>query len=388
MIAQALLDEVVATRRDLHAHPELGFREQRTAGIVAARLREIGGIEVHERIAQTGVLGIIRGSKPGRTFMLRADMDGLPIQELNEASYRSTNSGVMHACGHDGHVAMLLGAARELVARRNDIAGTAVLCFQPAEEGLGGARAMVEAGILEEYGIERAYGLHLSSTYPTGKIGFVEGPMYASSDSIEVTVHGKGGHGAAPHLSVDPIYVASEFVVALQQVVSRVVDPIEPAVITIGSFHAGTTYNVIPTSAKLLGTVRSFSPDVREAMEPRIERVLSGICAASGATYDFQYLWRYPVTENDPVQTRYVKALAEKTLGAEHVAEFPRLMGAEDFSFFAQKVPATFFQVGCRAGENSSFPHHHERFDIDENALEYGVRMMTALGLDAGAHSP
>lgn len=387
MVAKEVLDEVVATRRDLHAHPELGFREQRTAGVVAARLRDLG-IETHERIAQTGVLGIIKGGRPGRTFMLRADMDGLPIQELNEGSYRSENAGVMHACGHDGHVAMLLGAARQLVARRNEIAGTVVLCFQPAEEGLGGARAMVEAGIIEEYRIERAYGLHLSSTYPTGKVGFIEGPMYASSDSIEVTIHGKGGHGAAPHLSIDPIYTASQFVVNVQQVVSRVIDPIEPAVVTIGSFHSGTTYNVIPTSAKLLGTVRSFSPDVREQMPSRIEKVLAGVCAASGATYDYEYLWRYPVTENDPAQTRYVRALAEKTLGAEHVAEFPKLMGAEDFSYFALKVPSCFFQVGCQGGEKSSFPHHHERFDIDERALEYGVRMMTALGLEAGATAP
>ena len=387
MLAKELFDEVVATRRDLHAHPELGFREQRTAGVVAARLRELG-IETHERIAQTGVLGIIKGGRSGRTFMLRADMDGLPIAELNDEPYRSQNAGVMHACGHDGHVAMLLGAARQLVARRSEISGTVVLCFQPAEEGLGGARAMVEAGIIEEYGIERAYGLHLSSTYPTGKVGFIEGPMYASSDSIEATIHGRGGHGAAPHLSIDPIYTASQFVVNVQQVVSRVIDPIEPAVVTIGSFHAGTTYNVIPTSAKLLGTVRSFSPDVREQMPTRIEKVLAGVCAASGATYDFEYLWRYPVTENDPVQTRYVRALAEKTLGAEHVAEFPKLMGAEDFSYFALKVPSCFFQVGCQGGESSSFPHHHERFDIDERALEYGVRMMTALGLDAGDHAP
>jgi amidohydrolase len=387
VLAKEVFDEVVATRRDLHAHPELGFREQRTAGIVAARLRELG-IETHERIAQTGILGIIKGGRPGRTFMLRADMDGLPIAELNDAPYRSENAGVMHACGHDGHVAMLLGAARQLVARRSEISGTVVLCFQPAEEGLGGARAMVEAGIIEEYRIERAYGLHLSSTYRTGKVGFIEGPMYASSDSIEVTIHGRGGHGAAPHLSIDPIYTASQFVVNVQQVVSRVIDPIEPAVVTIGSFHAGTTYNVIPTSAKLLGTVRSFSPDVREQMPARIEKVLAGVCAASGATYGFEYLWRYPVTENDPVQTRYVRALAEKTLGAEHVAEFPKLMGAEDFSYFALKVPSCFFQVGCQGGESSSFPHHHERFDIDERALGYGVRMMTALGLEAGANAP
>ncbi|MBV8424687.1 MAG: amidohydrolase, partial [Candidatus Eremiobacteraeota bacterium] len=346
------------------------------------------GIEVHERIAQTGVLGVIKGGRPGKTIMLRADMDGLPIIELNETSYKSQNEGTMHACGHDGHVAMLLGAAQILIARRAEIPGTVVLCFQPAEEGLGGARAMVEAGILEEYRIERAYGLHLASKHPVGMVGFTPGPLYASSDSIEIAIHGRGGHGASPHLSIDPIYVASNFVMSLQQVVSRVIDPVEPAVITIGSFHAGTTYNVIPTSAKLQGTVRAFNPEVRQAMGERIERVLAGVCAESGATYDFNYMWRYPVTKNDADQTAYAKALGIATLGEAHVDEFPKIMGAEDFSFFAEKIPTCFFQVGARGGEASSFPHHHERFDIDERALEYGVRMMVALGLDAGANAP
>ncbi|MBV8601726.1 MAG: amidohydrolase [Candidatus Eremiobacteraeota bacterium] len=385
-VSSGILERVVATRRDLHAHPELGFQEHRTAALVAARLRELG-LEVHERIAQTGVLGIVKGGRPGKTIMLRADMDALPIREQNEAAYRSTNDA-MHACGHDGHVAILLGAAQILSERRAEICGTVVLCFQPAEEGLGGARAMVEAGILGEYGIERAYGLHLSSQHPTGKVGFRAGQIYASSDSIEIAIHGKGGHGAAPHLSIDPIYVASSFVVAVQQVVSRVVNPVEPAVVTIGSFQAGTTYNVIPTSAKLLGTVRAFDAGVRAEMSGRIERVLAGICAASGATYDFNYIWRYPVTSNDAEQTEYARALGERTLGAEHIEEFPKIMGAEDFSFFAEKVPACFYQVGCRGDERSSFPHHHERFDIDERALEYGVRMMVALGLDAGANAP
>ena len=383
-VPETVVDEVVATRRDLHAHPELGFQEHRTAGLVAARLRALG-IEVHERIAQTGVLGIIKGRRPGKTVMLRADMDALPIAEQNETPYRSKNAGAMHACGHDGHVAILLGAAQVLVSRRDEIPGTVVLCFQPAEEGLGGAREMVEAGILGEYGIERAYGLHLYSQQPTGKIGFREGPIYASSDSIEITIRGRGGHGASPHLSIDPIYVASAFVVALQQVVSRVVDPIEPAVVTIGSFHAGTTTNVIPSDAKLLGTVRAFDAEVRARMSERIERVLAGTCAASGATYDFKYVWRYPVTSNNAEQTHYARGLAEATLGTEHVEEFPKLMGAEDFSFFAEKVPSCFFQVGCGSDERSSWPHHHDKFDIDERALEYGVRMMVALGIDAGA---
>jgi amidohydrolase len=384
----ALLDRVVATRRDLHAHPELGFEETRTAALVAARLRDLGFDEIHERIGVTGVVGVLRGTRPGRTIMLRADMDGLPILEENAHAFRSQNDGTMHACGHDGHVAMLLGAAEAVVARRAELAGTVCFLFQPAEEGKGGAKAMVEDGVLERFGIERAYGLHLASSEPVGVVGLREGPFYASSDSLEITIEGRGGHGAAPHLSIDPIYVASEFVVAVQQVVSRQVNPLEPAVVTIGAFHGGTTHNVIPSRVTLMGTVRAFDRDVREAFAGRIERILKGICDTAGATYTFDYLWRYPVTSNDAEQTRYVRALAERTVDPSLVREVPKLMGAEDFSFFAERVPACFYTIGANGGESTSWPHHHARFDIDERALENGVRMMTALALDAPEHAP
>jgi amidohydrolase len=386
-IASEINDEVVATRRDLHVHPELGFEEHRTARIVAERLRALG-FEVHTGIGQTGVVGVLRGTRPGKTIMLRADMDALPIDEENDVPYRSETPVHMHACGHDGHVAILLGAARNVAARRDEVAGTVCFLFQPAEEGKGGAKAMIADGVLERFGIERAYGLHLASAHPVGQLGFREGPMYASSDSIEITIEGKGGHGAAPHLSIDPVYVAAQFVVAVQQVVSRQIDPIEPAVVTIGAFNGGTTHNVIPSRVRLLGTVRAFDPGVRARMSERIERVLRGVCESSGATYDYEYLWRYPVTSNDAEQTRYVRALAERVAGGEHVAEVPRLMGAEDFSFFAERVPACFFSLGSNGGPNSAFPHHHARFDIDESALATGVRMMTALALDAPAHAP
>jgi amidohydrolase len=379
--------EVVATRRDLHEHPELGFEEHRTAALVADRLRELG-FEVHTGIGQTGVVGVLRGARSGKTIMLRADMDALPIDEENLVPYRSRTAEHMHACGHDGHVAMLLGAARIVMSRRDDVAGTVCFLFQPAEEGKGGARAMVEDGVLERFGIERAYGLHLASVHPVGQIGFHEGAFYASSDSIEITVEGKGGHGASPHLSIDPIYVASQFVVALQQIVSRNVDPIEPAVVTIGSFHGGTTHNVIPSRVRLLGTVRAFDAGVRAKMAERIERVLRGICESSGATYTFEYLWRYPVTTNDVEQTRYVKALAGRVVSLGRVADVPKLMGAEDFSFFAERVPACFFTIGSNGGPDSAWPHHHARFDIDEAALQTGVRMMIALALDAPLHAP
>ena len=379
--------DVIAIRRDLHQHPELGFEERRTAAFVAGRLRALG-FEVTEEIGVSGVVGVMRGARPGKTIMLRADMDALPIEEENAVAYASQTRGTMHACGHDGHVAMLLGAAALIARRRDELAGTVVLCFQPAEEGRGGAKAMVDAGVLERFGVERAYGLHLASAFPTGIVGLREGPFYASSDSIEITIEGMGGHGAAPHLSVDPIYVAGAFIVAVQQVVSRQIDPLAPAVVTIGAVHAGTIHNVIPSRATLLGTVRAFDADVRAKMAERIERVLRGVCESSGATYAFEYLRRYPVTSNDAEQTRYVRALAEREIGERRVMEAPRLMGAEDFSFFAERVPACFYSVGCNGGPASAFPHHHAKFDIDERALETGVRMMAALAFDAPENAP
>ena len=386
-VPSGVLDEVVETRRDLHVHPELGFEEHRTSALAADRLRALG-FEVHTGIGRTGVVGVVHGARPGKTIMLRADMDALPIEEENEVPYKSATSGTMHACGHDGHVAMLLGAARLTMQRRAELAGTVCFLFQPAEEGKGGAKAMVEEGVIERFGIERAYGLHLASAHPAGHVGFREGPFYASSDSIEITVEGKGGHGASPHLSIDPVLVASQFVVAVQQVVSRQIDPIEPAVVTIGAIHGGTTHNVIPSRVQLLGTVRAFDADVRSRMAERIERVLRGVCESAGAQYAFEYIWRYPVTSNDVEQTRYARSVAERVVGPTRVADVPRLMGAEDFSFFAERVPACFFTIGSRGGEASAFPHHHPRFDIDESALESGVRMMTALALDAPLHAP
>jgi len=386
-LPRGLIDEVVATRRDLHAHPELGFEEARTAGIVAERLRAYG-YDVHERIAETGVVGVMRGARPGKTIMLRADMDALPLQEETASPYASREAGKMHACGHDGHVAILLGAARVIAERRDAIAGTIVLCFQPAEEGKGGAKAMIDEGMLERFGVERAYGLHLFSQLATGVLGFREGPFYASSDSIEIRIDGMGGHAAAPHLSVDPILVAAEFVASVQKVVSRQIDPMEPAVVTIGAIHGGTTHNVIPSSVTLLGTVRAFDACVRARMAERIERVLRGVCEASGATYAFDYLWRYPVTSNDAAQTQYVRALAERTFGAARATLSEKHMGAEDFAFFAERVPACYFVLGSSGGADTSFPHHHGRFDIDEAALETGVRAMIALAFDAPEHAP
>ncbi|MEO9171429.1 MAG: M20 family metallopeptidase [Candidatus Baltobacteraceae bacterium] len=386
-VPQRIADDVVLIRRDLHMHPELGFCEHRTAGIIADRLRRLG-YDVHEGVGKTGVVGVMRGTQPGRTIMLRADMDALPILEERDHTYRSQADGRMHACGHDGHVAILLGAAALIADRREALAGTVALVFQPAEEGLGGAKVMIADGLFERFAIERAYGLHLSSSYPTGTLGFREGPMYASSDSIEIDVQGVGGHGAAPHDTIDPIYTAANFITSVQAVVSRQIDPLDPAVVTIGSIHAGTTHNVIPRTCRMLGTVRAFSDDVRSAMPERIERALRSCCDASGATYEFDYLWRYPVTVNDAEQTRYARALAQATAGDDVVLEASKLMGAEDFSFYAERVPACFYTLGCRGDVNTGYPHHSSLFDIDERALPVGVAMMTALALDAPRNAP
>jgi amidohydrolase len=386
-VPSQLVDDVVAVRRRLHMQPELGFEEHQTAAFVAERLRALG-FEVHEHIGKTGVVGVLRGARPGRTIMLRADMDALPILEETEHAYRSKTEGVMHACGHDGHVAILLGTASLVASARNELAGTLCLVFQPAEEGKGGAKAMLDDGLVDRLGIERAYGLHLSSKYATGTLGFREGPMYASSDSIEIDVIGVGGHGAAPHDAVDPIYAAASFITSVQQVVSRRIDPIEPAVVTIGAIHGGTIHNVIPRTCRMLGTVRAFAEEVRAAMPERIERVLRACCDASSATYHFDYLQRYPVTANDPAQTAYAKSLAARLVGEERVFDADRLMGAEDFSFFAQRVPACFYTLGTRGGPSTAHPHHSSLFDIDEAALPTGVAMMTALALDAARNAP
>jgi amidohydrolase len=386
-IPEDLTAQVVSLRRDLHMHPELGFEEHRTAGIVAERLRNLG-YETHTGIAGTGVVGVMKGTAPGRTIMLRADMDALPIVEENLHEYCSQTHGKMHACGHDGHVAMLLGAAELIAARRERLAGTVCLLFQPAEEGHGGARVMVEEGVIERFGIERAYGLHLNTKLPAGTLGFREGPFYASSDSVEIDVLGVGGHGSAPHDAIDPIYTAANFITSVQQIVSRHVDPLEPAVVTIGSIHGGTIHNVIPRTVRMLGTVRAFSEDVRSKMPERIERVLKSCCDAMGASYDYQYLWRYPVTVNDADQTQYARALAERVVDAERIVTADKLMGAEDFSFFAQQVPACFYTLGARGGESTSNPHHSSTFDIDESALPTGVAMMASLAFDAPRNAP
>jgi hippurate hydrolase len=387
-LPEDLFAEAVATRRDLHAHPELGFRETRTAGVVAARLRTLP-IEVHEGIATTGVIGILKGARPGRTIMLRADMDALAMPDEKGVPYRSTFDGVTHACGHDGHVATLLAAARLIADRREELSGQIVFCFQPAEEGLGGARAMVEEGVLERFGIERAYGLHYVALLPTGVVATRPGAMMASADSFDVEITGHGGHGSAPHLAIDPIAAAGQTIVALNQIVARRSDPVEPSVVSVCAVQAGTTYNVIPTTAHLKGTIRAFDENVRAKLQEQVRDVCVHACATAGATAEFSVLnGGFPVTANDPDQAAYISRITAQLLGTERSIETPRVMGSEDFSFFAQRVPACFFFAGSQGGPETAFMNHHGKFDLDERALKTGIAMMNAIAFDAPRNAP
>lgn len=379
---QALAADATALRRELHMHPELGFHEFNTSRIVAARLRALG-LEVQTGIAGTGVIGLLRGARPGRCVLLRADMDALPIEEENDVPYRSRVAGVMHACGHDGHTAGLLMVARLLAERRDQLAGIVKFCFQPCEESPpGGAKPMIEAGVLEEPHVDACFGLHLWQSLPVGTIGVVPGPAMANSDRFRIVVRGRGGHAAQPHLTVDSVAVASQIVVALQSVVARNVSPLKPAVVTVGSLHAGTTFNVIADTAELKGTLRSFDPETRRLLPARVEAVARAVAEAMEATVDWEFLEGYPACVNDPAMATLVKTVAADLIGPEHVVEPEPTMGGEDFAYFLQQRPGCFWFVGSRnEARGLTFGHHHPRFDIDEAALPIAIESLTAVAL-------
>ena len=377
-------DDLVATRRRLHAAPELSMVEHETAAYVAAELSKLGLDQVRTGIGQTGVLGTLKGGQPGPVTLLRADMDALPITELNDVPYRSQRAGVMHACGHDGHVSILLAAARALAARRAEVPGTLVFCFQPGEEGHAGAKKMIDDGALEGPHVDRTFALHLYSGLDVGKIGVRDGAFFASADEFDLTVRGKGGHGAMPQLAVDPVTAGAYLVTMLQTIVSREIAPKDPAVITVGQFVSGTTFNVIPDEAKMRGTVRAFDPWVRKSMPERMERILKGLAESMRFEYDFDYHWSYPPTVNAREVNDLVRAVGRRELGATNVVEHDIVMWAEDMSFMQEARPGAYFIVGSRGGEATSFPHHNARFDVDERALDGGYRMMVALAFVGG----
>lgn len=379
-------ERLVALRRRLHRRPELGFEEHETAALVEAFLRGLG--LAPERIAGTGVVAVVEGARPGRSVMLRADLDGLPVDEQNSHGYASEIPGRMHACGHDGHTAMLLFAAQQLVAHRDRLPGRVVLLFQPAEEAQGGAPRVIEEGLLERFAVDRAAGLHLWSEIPTGEAVVTEGPAMASGDVFEVTVQGRGGHGALPHRARDPVVAAARMIVALQGVVAREVDPEEPAVLTVGSVHGGHAANVIPDAVTFAGTARAFSHAVQRGIEASVRRVLEGV--ARSADVEVSVRW----TE---VAIPVVNDAACCAVAREIVTEHPalegnlfgyRTMASEDMSYFLARRPGVFLFLGAGNPEvGASYPHHHPRFEIDEAALPLGVELLCHLAerlADAG----
>jgi amidohydrolase len=368
-----LADEITTWRRDFHENPELGYEVHRTAGIVAEKLKSFGCDEVVTGIGRTGVVGVIKGrtNKSGKVIGLRADMDALPILEATDVPHKSKVPGTMHACGHDGHTAMLLGAAKYLAETRN-FDGTAIMIFQPAEEGGGGGDAMVKDGLMERFGIQEVYGMHNWPGIPVGEFAMRKGPVMAAADRFAITIEGKGGHAAYPHNCVDTIVTAAHVITALQSVASRNVDPLESLVISVGSIKAGDTFNVIPQTAHLLGTVRTLSPAVRDLAETRIRAIVENTCAVFGATATIEYSRGYPVTVNDDEKTEFVTSVAKALAGESAVrTSFPPEMGAEDFSYMLEKRPGAYIFVGN--GDTAGV--HHPAYDFNDEATPYGVSL-------------
>ena len=365
--------EIAGWRRDLHAHPELMYDVHRTAGFVAARLREFGCDQVVTGLGRTGVVGVIRGRRRGngglRAIGLRADMDALPIEEETGAAYRSTVPGVMHACGHDGHTAMLLGAARYLAETRN-FAGDAVMIFQPAEEGGAGAAAMIADGLMERFGIQQVYGMHNSPGMAVGTFATRAGPTMAATDHINIAIEGVGGHAARPHKSIDSVLVGAQLITALQSIVARSVDPLDAAVISICEFHAGNARNVIPQTAKLAGTARSLTGEVRDLIERRLREVVAGVAQVTGAKITLRYERSYPVLVNHEAETGIAARVAAEVAGEANVSlDIPPVMGAEDFAYMVEARPGAFIFIGN--GDSAGL--HHPAYDFNDDAIVYGA---------------
>ena len=381
-IAEAAV-EMVELRQHIHAHPELAYEEFATSDLVAGRLAE-WGYEVHRGLGGTGVVGTLRRGTGGLRLGLRADMDALPIQEATGLPYASTHPGKMHACGHDGHTATLLAAAR-CIARQPDFDGTLHLIFQPAEEGLGGARKMIEDGLFERFPCDAVFALHNMPGFPAGQFGFMEGAFMASSDTVVVTVQGRGGHGSAPHLAADPVVAAAHIIVALQTIVTRNVDPREMAVISVGSIVGGNAPNVIPDSVQMRLTVRAYSPGVRELLRERITALVLAQAATLGVRADVDYHWRYPALVNDVQSTRFAREVAAEWLGEEQIiADLQPLTGSEDFSFMLQRCPGSYLIVGNGTGEHHGTGGcmvHNPGYDFNDAILpvaaSYWVRLVS-----------
>ena len=373
---RALQSQLVEWRRHLHQQPEIGFQERLTANFVAHKLKQ-WGIDYQTGIAQTGILATIKSDNPGAVLAIRADMDALPIQEENDVPYRSQHDGVMHACGHDGHTAIALGTAYYLSTHRQDFSGTVKIIFQPAEEGPGGAKPMIEAGVLKNPDVEAIIGLHLWNNLPLGAIGVRSGALMAAVECFRCTILGRGGHGAMPDQTIDSVVVSAQIINALQTIVARNINPLDSAVVTVGELHAGTALNVIADTARMSGTVRYFNPALEDYIGKRIEEIIAGICQSYGATYDLDYWQLYPPVINDAQIAQLVSSVASEVVETPAgVVPECQTMGGEDMSFFLQKVPGCYFFLGsANPAKDLAYPHHHPHFDFDEAALGMGVEI-------------
>jgi hippurate hydrolase len=371
------LDELTEIRRDIHAHPELGFEEERTADIVAAKLKEYG-CEVHRGLATTGVVGTIRRGNSLRAIGLRADMDCLPMQELNEFAHRSTHDGKMHACGHDGHTTMLLGAAKYLAKTRN-FDGTVHFIFQPGEEGHGGGRVMVEQGLFEKFPCDAVFAMHNRPGMPVGNMGTRPGPLLAATDRFDLKIKGRGTHAAHPHSGNDPFVIAAQIVLAFQTIVARNVDPVDSAVVTVGFMKGGSAYNVIPDEVQIGGTVRTFRPETQDMVERRMGEIARGTAAAFGAETEFSFRHGYPPTINHEEEAYFAADVAAEVCGEAHVSRtVPPTLGGEDFSYMLQAVPGAMLWLGNGPGEGGCFLHN-TKYDFNDTALPFGVSFFARL---------
>jgi amidohydrolase len=376
--AQELFPYTRDLRRDFHRHPELGLQEHRTAKIVAEELKKLD-LDVKTGIGETGVVALLEGAKPGPVVLMRVDMDALPMEEESDAEYASENPGVMHACGHDGHVAMGLTIAKMLHAHRDELAGTVKLVFQPAEEGDGGAEKMVQDGVLENPRPDYSLSLHVWNEQPLSWFGITQGPIMASAGAFKITVRGKGGHGAVPHQAVDPIFASSQIISALQGIVSRNTPPLDSAVVSVCSIHGGTAFNIIPPEVELQGTIRTFKPEIRTMVVERLHETADNTAQALGCEVNIKHEDITPAVINDPDLAEQIADLAAEMFPDSTIALDSQTMGAEDMAFMMEDFPSCYFLIGSANAEKGlNAPHHHPRFDFDEQALTNGVALMSA----------
>ncbi len=381
--AQKLFPYTQSMRRDFHRHPELGHQEVRTAGIVAKELQALG-LEVTTGVGKTGVVAMIEGGQPGPTVLLRADMDALPIVEQTGAEYASQTPGVMHACGHDAHTAILLTVAKLLNGLRAELPGSVKLVFQPAEEGMGGAEGMIADGVLEHPKVDLTLGLHVWNEQPLGWLGIAAGPTMAGTEIFKVRVSGKGGHGAIPHLAVDPVLAGAQIVTALQSVVARNIPPLKSAVVSVTTFHGGEAFNVIPPFVELTGTIRTFDPEVRETVIRRFDEITHGVAAGLGCQAEIEHTVMTPALINDARSAQIAQDVARQVLPESQIETTgPFTMGGEDFAFMMNQVPGLFMFVGSANAEKGlDYGHHHPKFDIDEAALPRAAALLAATALE------